>query len=146
MRLLAGDLGGTKCNLGVYEVEGDGEFRLVQRAGYASQDHPHLRDILRAFLEEVGGKVDAGAMGVPGAVYRGRADLVNLDWSLDAAELREILGQRPFHLMNDLEAFAWGIPGLGAEDVERPRLGHPVVRRPHAPYRPCSYRETIPCR
>lgn len=130
MLLLAGDLGGTKCNLGLYRSGGgDADHELLAEATYASGEHPGLGPILEDFLaRHDGARPDAVALGVPGAVYRGRARLVNLAWDLDAAALSAAVGGAPVRLMNDLEAFAWGIPSLDGSNLRYLQGTHPPPR------------------
>ena len=48
--ILAGDVGGTKTNLGLFEREGDGGLRLVRSDKFHSPDFPGLSAVIHAFL------------------------------------------------------------------------------------------------
>jgi glucokinase len=50
-----------------------------------------------------------------------------LSWVVDAGELAGALGLKQVWLINDLEANAYGIPGLGAEDFVTLNAGEPDV-------------------
>jgi glucokinase len=72
VRVLAGDIGGTKTSLGVVDI-GATRLSLIRHARYPSRDHPSLESVLRAFLHDVSGKFSAAAFGVAGPVREGRA-------------------------------------------------------------------------
>ncbi|MCK5383320.1 MAG: glucokinase, partial [Gammaproteobacteria bacterium] len=54
--------------------------------------------------------------GVAGPVRNGVATITNLPWQLVASDLGEELGIAQVALLNDLEANAWGIQALDADD------------------------------
>lgn len=116
MRILAGDLGGTKTNLSLYELDGDRPPCEVRQATYPSRDHAHLAPILADFL--AGELPGAAAFGVAGPVAGGRSHLPNLGWVLEEAALSEALGGAPVRLLNDLEATALGVLELGDDHLE----------------------------
>ncbi len=113
--ILAGDIGGTKVNLALFQIEGRG---LVQAATetYSSHDYPNLEQIVRAFIARYGRKAEYACFGIAGPVRHGRAQLTNLAWTVDAQELTTALGLKQVWLINDLEANAHGIAGLSPKD------------------------------
>jgi glucokinase len=113
--ILAGDVGGTKTNLALFELGGDGP-RLLRTASFASADYPGLAPMLTEFLNGEGG-VQAATFGVPGPVLGNRAETPNLAWVLDGAELAREAGIPRLALVNDLFATAYGIPWLGADEI-----------------------------
>ena len=89
--ILAGDLGGTKSNIGLFEVQREKLVR-VARKRYPSQEHSGLEEILTDFLKETKGKVTQSAFGIAGPVVNNRVRATNLPWIVDGASLRETAG------------------------------------------------------
>ena len=113
--ILAGDIGGTKVNLAFFKVEERGLTARVLGT-YSSQDHPGLGEIVRDFTARHGLQAEYACFGIAGPVRRGRAQLTNLSWTVDATELTTSLGLKQVWLVNDLEANAHGIAGLAPGD------------------------------
>jgi glucokinase len=111
--ILAGDVGGTKTNLGLFEP--GPPPRLARLETLPSRDFPTFEDVLGAFLRTGGPGVAAAAFGIAGPVRGGVADPTNLAWTVDARRLAERLGLGSVTLLNDLEATAWALEGLGPE-------------------------------
>ena len=82
--ILAGDLGGTKSNLGLFEVQREKLVRVAQKR-YASQEHFGLEEILTDFLKETQAKVTQSAFGIAGPVVNNRVRATNLPWIVDGA-------------------------------------------------------------
>ena len=114
--ILAGDVGGTKTNLGLFDP--GPPLRLVRFATFRSGAYASLEAILDAFLPDGAGPLAAAALGVAGPIVRQSALLPNVAWSVDAARLAARLGLRGVTLLNDLEANAWAVESLAAADVE----------------------------
>jgi len=112
--ILAGDVGGTKTGLALYRREARGLLRN-RMATYRSREHADFDAILRDFLGG-GGTVERACIGVAGPVERGRCRLTNIDWEIDEASLRRILGVREAYLINDLQATASSLPFLQESD------------------------------
>lgn len=112
MRILSGDVGGTKTNLVLAEAHGD-RLEVLDRRTLRSADYPGLAEALTEFQPDPG-PIRAAAFGVAGAVIEGTSRLTNLDWVLDEVSLGEHLGA-PVRLMNDLVANAHGIAQLDEE-------------------------------
>ncbi|MGF1644460.1 MAG: glucokinase [Thiotrichales bacterium] len=125
--LIAGDIGGTKCNLGWYVW--DGTLRQVRQATYPSRAYANFDDLLDEFVRDGdGGAASALALGVAGPVREGVCRTTNLPWQLSAYALAERHGIPRVRLLNDLEATALGMlqlpPGdwvtLNPDAIERP--------------------------
>jgi glucokinase len=113
--ILAGDIGGTKVNLAFFDVQGRG-VALKALDTFRSNDYPSLEEIGRTFLARHKLKIEYACFGIAGPIKKGRAQLTNLSWVIDAAEVTRSLGLKQVWLINDLEANAYGIGGLTAED------------------------------
>lgn len=126
MRVLAGDIGGTKTSLAVFEVEGL-ELRPLAQELYASGDYASLDDILRGFMQSHDGDCGYACFGVAGPVHDQRCVATNLPWRVDARSLASQLGFRRVWLLNDLEANAWGIGALQDDDFYVLDAGTPTA-------------------
>jgi len=116
--LLAGDVGGTKTLLGVFERN---EPRPVARAVHSYPTASFLRfaDILDAFSRDVKDPltVEAVALGVAGPVVDDRALLTNVGLEIAAREIGARFNTTRTRLLNDLEAMASSIDVLGADEL-----------------------------
>src|SRR5207244_8250547 len=107
--LLAGDIGGTKTVLALFEEAG-GELKKFREAKFPSLEHATFAEILRKFLADAPAPgLTAGCFGVAGAVIEGKCRTTNLPWELDETELAKAIGARRVKLLNDLEAMAYGM-------------------------------------
>ncbi len=114
--LLAGDIGGTKTSLAIYAVD-DGPHRPLAEATFPSDDYPDLETIAREFLSKIEYKVQFACFGVAGPVVNGHVKTTNLPWEMDETRLREALGLRRVHLLNDLESIGNAVPRLQPDDL-----------------------------
>lgn len=119
--LLTGDIGGTKTRLALAET--DGVRVLIQREqSYASQRYATFESLLGDFLQQ-GEQINDAAFGIAGPVRDGVAQATNLPWRIEAAVLRQRFGFVRCHLLNDLEATAYGLPALGEQDLHTLQVG-----------------------
>jgi glucokinase len=114
--LLAGDIGGTKTNLGIYSLE-KGAREPLAESTFPSPKYPNLETLAREFLGQVDVTVDSASFGVAGPVVKGQAKITNLPWVIDEEHLRKTLHLSSVRLLNDLEAIAYGVPSVGSEDL-----------------------------
>lgn len=115
--ILAGDIGGTKASLALFERTGPGAIGPpllpeVFRAADFESPEALLAEYRRLHPEPV----ECAAFGVAGPPLRGRVVGTNLAWRMDAASIAERLGA-PVHFLNDLQASGYGIPALAPEDL-----------------------------
>jgi glucokinase len=124
MLILAGDVGGTKCNLALFVPEGRGLRSVFQRR-LATRDFAGFDDLVAEFLKQataanvdVNEKAINGAgFGVAGVVIDGRHYAENLPWLVDVSALTQKLKIRNVSLLNDLAATALSLERLPASDV-----------------------------
>lgn len=113
MRILAGDVGGTKTLLRC--VEAGGAVSLEGR--YDSLAYPTFDDLLVEFTARVPGPIDAACFAVAGPVYERRAEITNVGWVMEAAALERMFSIGHVALINDFSAVALGAPLLGEDDL-----------------------------
>ncbi|MGH7559233.1 MAG: glucokinase [Gemmatimonadota bacterium] len=119
--VLAGDVGGTKLNLGLARTRGEG-VEVIAEERYESDDFDGLAAAVRSFLEErgkdlSGGRIEQACFGVAGPVLGERSVLTNLPWRLDEGTLERELGIEEILFLNDLEATAYGLSTLSEDGL-----------------------------
>ena len=112
--ILAGDVGGTKVHLALYDFI-DGKLKQIRDKQYPAREYSGLEEIVKEFL--AADKVTAACFGVPGPVRDGRLRLTNLPWTLDSRELAAGLVIEHVFLINDLEANGYGVAELSASQI-----------------------------
>lgn len=105
--VLAGDIGGTKTNIALFSVHGE-KLRAESERTFQSKRYSGLTPILKEFGDSRS-VLEAACFGVAGPVVDGRVKTTNLPWIIDSEELRRTLKIDAVHLLNDLEASAYGI-------------------------------------
>jgi glucokinase len=114
--LLAGDVGATKTNLGIFSSE-RGPREPLAEATFSSGQYASLVELAGEFLAQANLKVDHAVFGVAGPVVGDQATITNLSWVIGEAELKEKLRLKLVVLLNDLEAVAHGVPLLKPKDL-----------------------------
>jgi glucokinase len=123
--ILAGDVGGTKTALALFEERGRGQA-VVRETVLASHGYAALETAIRQFLlEGPPVSIDAACVGVAGPVVDGRCTAINLPWVVDEASLAQSVGTPRMRLVNDLEATAYGVLGLGPSALATLQPGQP---------------------
>lgn len=115
-RVLAGDIGGTKTILALYERAGEA-LRCVRAETYASSDYAAFSQVVAQFLADATSGIGAACFGVAGPVRDGRCQATNLPWLLDEQELARATGIAKVKLLNDLQAMALGLLRLPAAEL-----------------------------
>jgi len=128
--ILAGDIGGTKSLLGMFE---DGELRQQRRL--ANADFSGLSGVIAAFLADIGvsgSRFDGGCLAVAGPVADDgvSATLTNLPWSIDSAALAARFGLPVLGLVNDFAAAALGAVTSAPEQLLTLQQGDPLTTAP----------------
>jgi glucokinase len=129
--IIAGDIGGTKTNVALFEAGEGGVGAPLAQQSYPSGRYQSLEDILRDFVRQhPRARITHACFGVAGPVVRGHIDATNLAWKVHDVKLAEAVGVPSVRLINDLEATAYGIGELGPEQLytlnegEGERVGH----------------------
>jgi len=131
MKVLAGDIGGTKTLLQVVEV-GKKSRRICHEARFESADWPAFSPLVGEFLCDTYPPLpETACFAVAGPVEGKRAKLTNLPWEdLDATHLADYFGMREVLLINDFLAVGHGIQGLAEAEIATLQAGQ---EQPHAP-------------
>jgi glucokinase len=123
--LLVGDMGGTKTVLAVFSAESGPHKPLVEKT-FPSGRYGSLEDVIREFLKTISMPIERACFGVAGPVFAGRAQITNLPWVIDEANLKAAFGWSAVKLLNDLEAVGYAVPILEPDDLFTLSSGKPV--------------------
>lgn len=124
MKILAGDIGGTKTKLGIFSSTAGPHYAEVQET-YRSGKYDSLRAIVKQFLSETEEEIAFASFGVAGPVVGGRAKITNLKWVIEEHDLSQALGGIPVRLLNDLNAISHSVTMLEEDDFETLNSGEP---------------------
>ncbi len=116
MNILCGDIGGTKTRLAIVELDWQ-SFCCLEEHSYPSAQYNSLTEIITEFCHQVDRSVKHAAFGVAGPVLAHHCSTTNLPWIIDARQMELDLNIPSIHLINDLEATAWGVDALGEQDI-----------------------------
>jgi glucokinase len=117
--LLAGDIGGTKTLLGLFDRVSPRPHPIASRA-FSTLEYSDLAAMISVFATEVAvlpANIEAASFGVAGPVLGETAQLTNVPWRLDARRLAAMLGIRRVSLLNDLHAMAYAVPVLHSSEL-----------------------------
>ncbi len=123
LRILAGDIGGTKTLLQLSEFKADAlrPLRVLREKQYTSAAYSDLQPLLDDFLHDNTPPLHAACFAVAGPVQddaaRQTAQLTNLPWQLDSQHLAAALGLPRVRLINDFQAVGYGIEALRADEL-----------------------------
>jgi glucokinase len=123
--ILAGDIGGTKTLLGLFDERPSRPRPIVVRE-YTTLEFHDLCAMLSTFAgdEEVGRlDVQSACFGVAGPVIGHEADLTNVPWRIDATTVMRTFDMARVALLNDLEALAHAVPVLEGEELHTLQSG-----------------------
>jgi glucokinase len=139
--ILAGDIGGTKCNLAIFQEADGATLQPIFQRRYATRDFSRFENLIEHFRRQaaeqgsglVSERIRAAGFGVAGAVVEGRLHANNLPWALNPAELARGLDVNVENivLLNDVVATAWSLDRLPAKDLAVLNQGvpHPNATR-----------------
>jgi len=117
--ILAGDIGGTKTLLGLFDAVPARPRPVVVRS-FGTLDYADLPTMIAEFLKQAEtagaraaqGDIESACFGVAGPVIDETAKVTNVPWFVDARRVAAGLGLRHVALLNDLEALAHAVPAL----------------------------------
>ena len=121
MRILCGDIGGTKTLIQLVEVS-DSAVSVINQQRYSSSDYLHFDDVLKDFFKTVSDNqaIAAACFAVAGPVIKTSTDqtasITNLPWRICANDLAKDFDIQQVGLINDFEAIGYGITALHEKD------------------------------
>jgi glucokinase len=115
--LLAGDVGGTKTTLALYDAEDVRAPRVVRT--YDSRTVERFDSLVEVFLGDCDTPEPAVAsFAVAGPIVEHSVRITNLSWGLSGPDLTSRFHFKRVSLVNDVEALAWAVPTLRPEEVD----------------------------
>ncbi|MEJ5963338.1 glucokinase [Pedobacter immunditicola] len=110
VKILAGDIGGTKTNLALFDFS-SGKYSILKETRFKTKDFNDLGEMIASFLS-ADEKPAVMSFGIAGPVTENRVKLTNVSWGIDGVELSKQYNSTPVYLINDLEATAYGLAVL----------------------------------
>src|SRR6185312_13631605 len=115
--ILAGDVGGTSVRLAYFERRSGKLFPVVEEVKHA-RDYPSFEAAVKEFRLSNAYNITCACFGVAGPVKNGYVKASNLPWIIDASVVEREADIATVHLINDLEANAYGLGELEEADLE----------------------------
>jgi glucokinase len=117
--LLAGDIGGTKTLLGLFDAA-PARPRPIVVHSFGTLDYPDLQTMIGTFMKTGEamnavadhGRFECACFGVAGPVVDETVKVTNVPWFVDARHVAAAFGIARVSLLNDLEALAHAVPTL----------------------------------
>lgn len=126
--ILAGDIGGTKTLLGLFDERPTRPRPIVVRE-YTTLEFADLGAMVGRFAGEQPDRqisVPSACFGVAGPVIGHEADLTNVPWHIDATTVGRAFNIPRVALLNDLEALAYSVPVLHGDELHTLQKGEPL--------------------
>ena len=127
--LLAGDIGGTKTLLGIFNAAPD-RPAPVEVGEFVTLEYESLEPMVREFLAAQNiepRRIEAACFGVAGAITEQVARLTNVPWLVERSAIEEAFAFRRVRLLNDLEALAYGVTVLEPSELKTLQVGVPLA-------------------
>ena len=138
MEIIAGDIGATKSALVWATGTDHASCEVLFERVYASADFANAVALLQQFISDAQAQTGYRlppanlTLALPGVVHAQRAQLTNLDWMLDAADLQMQLNIATVQFINDFQAAARGVATLSENDTVHLNAAEPVAGRVRA--------------
>ncbi len=113
MNILAGDIGGTKTLLAIYNIK-NGVSKVYQEK-YISFEWDSLESIISHFLKGLPDGINnpnIGCLALAGPVTNGSCSITNLGWEINKQTICKLASLNYLELINDVSALIYGIPFL----------------------------------
>jgi len=126
MIVMAGDIGGTKTNLGLFKK---GKTRPSPRVikTYPSRDAKDLTELIAKFIQRHPARIHGACFGVAGPIINGRCKATNLPWVVSEDRIQRRFKWPHVRLINDLTATAKAINFMHSRELFP--LNHARIRK-----------------
>lgn len=114
--ILAGDIGGTKTNLGLFQDRGRRPAPGVIET-FSNVEAENVESIVTEFLTRHPCTTQSACLAVAGPVMDGRCRVTNLPWEISESRLKQRFKWSKVRLLNDLEATAAALPLLNPDEL-----------------------------
>jgi glucokinase len=113
--ILAGDIGGTKTNLGIFTRGKRPLLKFFET--YSSRECSNLESIIVLFLKKYPVDIQSACFGIAGPVHKGACRVTNLSWEVRESGIRKRFKFKHVQLINDLTATSYAIPLLTRSEI-----------------------------
>jgi glucokinase len=107
MIILAGDVGGTKTELAIFDSVQPHLPKFEMR--FINKEQLSFEAILKHFVQLSNQTIEHVCLAVAGTIINGRCAMPNIDWVLDEQQIKALLDINKVNLINDLESTAYGV-------------------------------------
>jgi len=120
--LLVADIGGTNARFGLVEQAPNTSkpnYTASRQITLKCSDYPDMGSMIKACCAEF--NIDTpqyACLAIAGPVEHGVAQMTNLGWKFVINELRDQLGMKTLHVINDFAALAYAVPFLQPEETK----------------------------
>jgi len=127
--LLAGDIGGTKTHLGLFDPMAARPRPLVVRE-FETLAYRDLTELISQVAHQTHMEhpaIESACFGVAGVVTGRSAELTNVPWVVEADRIADAFNIARVSLLNDLQAMAYAVPLLEDHELHRLQRGEAVA-------------------
>lgn len=123
--LLVADIGGTNGRFGLVEFDAE-KNRINGKTNYTAErqitlkcaNYPDMATMIKACCSEFGVEIPAyGCLAIAGPIENGQASMTNLNWKFSIDGLRDQLGMKTLHVINDFASLAYAVPFLEENEL-----------------------------
>jgi glucokinase len=114
--IVAGDLGGTKSNLGTFDSR-DGKLVPIAEEHLDSHKYASVEELVQDYINQTKSNCSAACFGVAGPVVDNTVRASNLPWMIQGDSLARLLKIPSVRLLNDLEATCYGLEVLTPDEL-----------------------------
>lgn len=123
--LLVADIGGTNGRFGLVEfdpeknrVNGKTNYTAERQITLKCANYPDMATMIKACCSEFGVDIPAyGCLAIAGPIENGQASMTNLNWKFSIEGLRDQLGMKTLHVINDFASLAYAVPFLEENEL-----------------------------
>lgn len=120
--LLVADIGGTNARFGLVEQTPNTSkpnYTAAQQITLKCANYPDMGSMIKACCAEF--KIampEYACLAIAGPIEHGFAQMTNLGWKFEISALRNELGMKTLHVINDFAALAYAVPYLSADETK----------------------------
>lgn len=120
--LLVADIGGTNARFGLVEQTpktNTPTYIASQQITLRCADYPDMGSMIKACCAEFKVAIpEFACLAIAGPIEHGVAQITNLGWKFVIDELRDQLGMKTLHVINDFAALAYAVPFLSEQETK----------------------------
>lgn len=124
MQILSGDIGATNTRIALVEIASN-SMCIHWEQTLISSNFNNVQEIIEHVIAISSIQPQLIGLGIAGPIFNQTSKTTNLPWHIDGQSLERALKISKVHLINDLEATAWGIQSLQFNDYFELHSGQP---------------------